>query len=221
MLNVFISRALAADSTFGQQLTAHGIEVHAQSLVAFHPVQFGNVPEAEWLFFYSKKAVTYFFENAASTSPQKLAAIGPGTAKAIAQYQKEVDFVGNGNPEETATAFLQVARGCKVLFPQAENSRRSIQRLLKGKIIGLDLVVYQNRALIDFDIPQVDCLVFTSPLNTKAYFSRYTLETGQQLIAIGPSTAEALRKLGHTDVLMAEEPTEEALAKAVLRALIL
>ena len=51
----------------------------------------------------------------------------------------------------------------------------------------------------------------------QAYFKKYALQIQQKVVAIGKTTQKALNKLGITDVLVAEKPSETALVEAVLR----
>lgn len=220
MSKVFISRSLNPDSIFLQKLKVADFEVIGESLVQFSPVPFTNFPETDWIFFYSKKAVRFFFENIQSTGLQihaKLATLGEGTAAALENYGFRPNFTGNGQPEATAKEFLKVAENQEILFPRAQNSRQSIQELLKGKIEVLDIVVYQNIPRNDFQIPECNWLVFTSPLNAEAYFQRYSVKAGQKIIAIGETTEGALRTIGLEKIYISESPSEEALANAILQ----
>jgi len=214
----FISRELTEDSPFRQQLEKAGWKSSGQSLIHFKAVPFERVPETDWIFFYSKRAVRYFFEQLPSSSEEgiKAAAIGPGTAGHLRQYGVEPRFVGNGDPEETAYAFVREAEGQRVLFPQARRSRQSVQQALGQRIQAQPLVVYDNRPLRDVPLSRAQVLVFTSPLNVEAYFCQHQLLAGQQTVVNGQPTAEAL---GALDVApkIAAAPDEEALAKAVLK----
>ncbi|MBI5913764.1 MAG: uroporphyrinogen-III synthase [Bacteroidetes bacterium] len=217
MQKIFITRDLGADSIFYKTLTVNGFEVFGESLVCFRALPFGEVPPADWVFFYSKNAVRYFF---AQVSPEampavKWAAIGPGTAAVLSENGHPPDFTGDGDPVRAAAAFLASARGCRVLFPRAKESRQSVQRLLENQIVALDLVVYGNAPRTDFDLPDFDVPVFTSPLNVQAFFSKKSQKMGK-IVAIGPSTGAALAALGIRDFVVAGEPSEEALAEVVL-----
>lgn len=221
MKQVLITRELPEQSKFMQMLKAHGFAVKGESLVKFTVVEFSAVPLTDWIFFYSKNAVRFFVEGlqkAGLDFPDDafLAALGPGTAKAIREYGRQVGFEGDGDPENTARLFLPLAYGRRVLFPRAENSRRSVQDLLLGHIQILDLVVYRNEVRRDFDAGTEDFLVFTSPLNVNAYFQKNSLRAGQIVVAIGHTTGEALEKMGITGFHVADQPTEEALARKVL-----
>lgn len=219
---VFISRSAGPESTFRQRLEAAGFTVTGNSLVAFEPLAFFLPVRTDWIFFYSRRAAGYFIEELERQQqgyPQgvRTAAIGPGTAATLRKLGVAVDFVGNGRPEEVADAFRQVAAGASVLFPRAEHSRRSIARMLSGEIREVDCVVYRNRPVTAPDLPECDWLVFTSPLNARAWAMARAIDPQQRVVAIGSATAEALQQLGIADILTAREPSEEALAAIILQ----
>jgi uroporphyrinogen-III synthase len=214
----FITRELQPDSPFRQQLEKAGWKASGQSLIHFKAVPFERVPATDWIFFYSKRAVRYFFEQLPAPLKQsvKLAAVGPGTAEQLRQRGVQPAFTGNGIPQEVAHDFGRAAKRQHVLFPQARHSRQSVQKALGQRIQAQTLVVYDNRPLRDVPLSRAQVLVFTSPLNVEAYFRQHQLLAGQQTVAIGQPTAEAL---GALDIApkVAAAPDEEALAKAVLK----
>lgn len=217
--SVFISRFLSFDSIFLQKLEKKGFEVIGESLVEFCLIPFVEVPPSDWLFFYSPTAARFFFRHLRQANlqcPAKIATLGFGTASAVEQEGFTVDFVGNGEPEATAPAFLKMAANLRVLFVRAVHSRQSIQHLLENKIIAADLIVYKNQVRTDFTLPECQYLVFTSPLNAQAYFSKYALLAHQKVIAIGKTTAGALHELGVTEISIADTPSEEALAALII-----
>lgn len=219
MKKIFITRDLEYDSIFYKMLTVKGFDVVGCSLVTFSPVSFDTLPPVDWIFFYSKNAVRFFLtslEN--STLHCKIAALGEGTASVLKVEGFSPDFIGKGDPAQVAMEFLSVAEGCRVLFPRASDSRQSIQKLIGKRIKALDLVVYENIANIDFQIPECQALVFTSPLNVKAYFSKYELKS-ELVIAIGETTAAALRQFNVPKINIAKIPSEEAMAELVIKLL--
>lgn len=219
MKKVFISRTLSGDSIFRKILTSSHYEVYGASLLDFSMVHVRHVPDADWLFFYSKNGVRYFFQQIPlkDIDGLKLAAVGPGTAAFLESVARPPDFTGTGEPGSTAAAFLKVALNQRVVFPQAKESRQSIQQLLTPYLTALDLVVYENMPRQDINLPDFDVLVFTSPMNAQAYFSKYRWKKEQTVVAIGKTTAKALEVLGIDSIRVAEAPTEEALAAEVLR----
>ena len=221
MKKIFISRAQKEQSVFKQLLEQRGLTIIGQSLVSILPCRIESIPAVDWVFFYSKNGVQCFFKAVAEqgiTLSQKMryGVIGSGTAEALMAAGCQPDFIGTGDPQSTARQFLPLAKGQKVLFPQAAHSKQSIQKELKGEITILPLIVYQNEPLVDFDIPPCDLLVFTSPMNARTYFNRYQLNPGQKVMAIGKTTATALRIMRVDDVYIAAAPSEESLVNAVL-----
>ena len=213
---VFISRALTSGSRFRERVGELGWEVVGCSLVEFKGLPFGPVPPADWVFFYSKTAVRFFLEGLSQLQPSwRWAALGPGTAAAMRAAGLPIDFAGDGQPDSTAASFAARARGQRVLFPRARQSRQSIERLLAGQIRPISLEVYDNQPMENPTVPPCPVLVFTSPLNAAAYFKAYRLVPGQQLVAIGHTTAAALERLG-MNCRIAAAPSEEGLAAAAI-----
>lgn len=220
MPSVFITRTLKEGSRFREILEARGFTVSGYYLIRFSQVPFSKIPDCDWIFFYSSKAVQFFFEGIGNASivhspDTSLAALGEGTAQKLLDMGVVPDFVGSGHPEHTATAFLAVAENQRVLFPHARLSKRSVQELLGERIKSIDMVVYDNEIRNDSFVPAVDFLVFTSPLNVKAYFNYQQLSSKTKCIAIGDTTAKALRAQGIADFTISESATEEGLAEAV------
>jgi len=215
---VFISRELSQHSPFRQRLQAAGWRVEGGSLLVFEPVAIGALPACDWVFFYSKRAADCFFQQMSPAKYEgvKFGAIGPGTAEKIRSYGLQPDFSGSGRPEEAAAAFAELARGERVLFPQARRSRQSVQRLLGSAVEALSLVVYDNRPRAEIELQRASVLVFTSPMNARAYLDLFRLLSGQRAVAIGEPTAEVLRAFGISPKVAAA-PTEEAMAEAVLQ----
>ncbi len=216
-----ITRSQGRESPFRRRLEAAGHAVTGRSLVRFEAVSFREVPPADWVFFYSRRGVQYFFEGleqAGLSLPAgvRLAAIGRGTAQALGRLGRQADFSGEGDPGQAARAFARQAAGQRVLFPRARRSRQSVQQDLDGIIEAVDLVVYDNRPAEAVPTGPFDVLVFTSPLNAQAYFARQPRRAGQRLVAIGRTTAAALQALGMEEVAIAAAPSEEELAEVVL-----
>lgn len=214
---IFISRNLTAENIFLQRLSTTDVQVHGESLLQFTLIPFAQVPKVDWIFFYSKTAVRFFFQQLSSPPPSfQYAAIGERTATFLKKYIQKIDFIGNGQPAETAQHFSAYAQGERVLFPRARRSRKSIQTLLEKEIEVVDLVIYDNQVRTDIELPDFDILVFTSPLNVQAYFQSKNYQSHQKIVAIGNTTAGALRELGLRHIYIAKIPSEMGLAETVL-----
>lgn len=156
----------------------------------------------------------------------KWAALGPATAQVLAEYVGKVDFVGTGEPVSTAAKFAPPSgplpsgegpgAGSHILFPAARHSRQSVMSLLAGHSTCVHFEIYDNRPVADPPHSQADVLVFTSPMNAQAYLAHHKTAENQRVVAIGETTAQALRELDIAEVYVSEEASEEGLARTVL-----
>ena len=222
MKKVFISRNLTDDSVFKKLLENAGFQVFGASLIKFSAIPIHEIPKVDWVFFYSKNGVKYFFQGLRKSNikiPENLkwATIGAETAKALASEFRQPDFIGNGNGLDTAINFIKKAKNQKVLFPQAESSLKSIQQNAGNKLVAIDLVVYKNIPKTHLSIPNFDCIAFTSPLNAKVYFDNKSAEDSQKFYAIGQTTGNALIDLGIANFEVPTSPSETALAKTIIK----
>ncbi len=222
MKRIFISRELTAESNFRALFASYpDIEIAGESLLEFSPIPFDTVPDTDWIFFSSKQGVRFFFsqiQNLGISLPENMlwAALGAGTAQALEAAGKVVDFTGNGHPSQTGYAFASRCKGQRVLFPQAEHSRRSIQPYLAPGTCVIDLTVYSNRIRSSFSVPESNLLILTSPLNARAFFSAYSLKPHQLVVAIGESTQKELIRLGVPKIFLPAAPSETGLAQLAL-----
>jgi uroporphyrinogen-III synthase len=120
--------------------------------------------------------------------------------------------------EHSARAFAATAAGQTVAFPQAENSLRSIQAYVQDQVRVLDWVVYRNSPKAQTAIPDVQLALLTSPMNARTYLEHYPGRKQQRMVAIGESTAKALRQAGAWNIFEARRPSELALVEAIFSA---
>lgn len=216
MPRVFLSRKLQPASPFQQLLAKEGWHLEAKSLLAFTPVKVEEVPVADWLFFYSAMGVEMFLQQQQARAEQKIACLGAGAARKLESFGLRADFIGNGSPEATAQAFRKIIQQERVVFVQARQSRASVGSILGAEIAQQSLVVYDNQPLKSFDLAPADYLVFTSPLNFKAYIQRYELSPEQRLIGIGNTTAVTFSEANVKVYRIAHQPNEAALLACLL-----
>jgi uroporphyrinogen-III synthase len=209
---------------FYQTLKGRTDTIVGLSLVCFESFAFDQVPSSDWVFFYSAQGVHYFFEGLLKAAPKypisttKWATIGAPTANALAAYITQVDFIGTGDPLTTATAFEVLAKDQLVLFPTALHTRNSVGQLLQHTVKHLVLPVYSNEIVAQLpDLHPFDTLVFTSPLNVASALKRFTPLPHQNIVAIGRTTALALKNhLPHQHIHIAAQTNEQALAKVCI-----
>lgn len=217
MARIFISRAQHSQSPFTIILEKAGHKVIGKSLIVFEPIPVRDVPQSDWIFFSSRNGVRFFFQNKPEIpSSTSLACLGAGTADSLKEQGYPCKFVGTGAPESTALAFGQIAAGKKVLFPQARQSRASIQHLLKEIITPINLPVYKNNIRTAFQLPYCEILTFTSPLNVEAYCQQLSFNAAQKIVSIGKTTAKALRRYTTQPIYVAPAPSESAMATLIV-----
>ncbi len=216
--SVFISRDLSLTSPFRSQLEADGFTVTDCSLLDFQRIPFEAFPTTDWIFFYSRKAVDFFLTQLENIPDDlKIATFGSGTTEALRKHKITPDFTGTGEGSSTLTTFLKVAgQQSSVLFPQARNSRRTIERLAGDQLVSFPFIVYDNVPKKEIEASSASFLVFTSPLNVQAYFDYNNLSNHQKIIVIGKTTGAALEVYGVEDFKVAETASEEGLVAAIL-----
>lgn len=221
-MTVFITREQTPASDLTRLLEAQGWQVQGQSLVTLTALPFDHIPDTDWIFFSSKNAVRFFFqqihENHLRIPEVKWAALGKSTAEALARHIPNINFIGNGNPGTTAETFRQQIgseENMRVLFPAARHSMKSMARHLPENSQTIHLEVYDNQPVPNPEPRTEDVLVFTSPMNVRAYFSHHALLSGQKTVAIGPTTAAALSHYGVKDVVVAKEPSERSIVSRI------
>ncbi len=100
------------------------------------------------------------------------------------------------NINDVGKAFVKEVGDDDCLFPVSNISKRTIQKYFPNQAKTHDLIVYNTIEKNDFRDPKADVLIFTSPSNVRAYFSKLALKEGQRVVSIGPTTEKELQKFG-------------------------
>jgi uroporphyrinogen III methyltransferase/synthase len=190
----------------------------------------------DWLVFSSANGVKYFFERLAhhnldlrALGAVRLAAIGPGTADALAEYHLRADLQP---PEFRAEAFAEA------LAPQAAGKRLLLLRASRGREVlaetlaaaGAEVrqaIVYQSRdiAQADPDVLEslregrIDWITVTSSAIARSLAGLFGDDLRRaKLAAISPLTAGVLAELGYAAAAVASPYTTNGLVNAILAA---
>ena len=209
MKRIFISRNLEPNSPIKKIAKGHNLV--SKSLIHFSPLPFEE-PQADWIFFYSRNGVKYFFEQGNyALYPYLWACMSEGTANELSQYVTDISFIGNGTNEQIASAFeAQLHSDSITCFIRAEHSLDSIKTHLK-RTEDFSIPVYRNTLIEVIPIQKFDILIFTSPMNVDAWMKQRTI-TNEKIITIGNTTGSYLKSKGIRDVIIAEAPSEVSLA---------
>ncbi|WP_317896566.1 uroporphyrinogen-III synthase [Aurantibacillus circumpalustris] len=196
--SIFISRNLTPISPLLIKLNSMGYEVLNESLITVSQIRFTHTPVTKWIFFSSKNSIRHFFaQNPELAEGVKFAVMSPSSAEYLVEFGKTADFIGEGvDVTLIAKKFADFIKDDTVLFPQAIDSLQTIQRQLSFTNICHNLFVYKTTRRIDFEIPQSELLVFTSPSNAQAYLEKYKPAADQKFVAIGSTTYNQLKNYG-------------------------
>lgn len=220
--SVFITRDLPVNSYFNRAMQKHGIEVDALSLIKTYPIIHKFDPfilqKTDWIFFSSKNAIEYFFKlNPNLSEKTKLAVFGNPSEETLRRLGRVPDFNGAKQGIDTtgiAREFAKIVHNKTVLFPRAKDSLRTVQCALTPQTQAIELPVYETVLEKQVVESAADVLIFTSPSNVEAYFSKHLLQAGQKVICLGKSTGEKAAEMGAKYVLP-YSPDEIGLAEAV------
>ena len=213
MKKIFISRNLSASSPIRD--TAEDHHLVAQSLIEFGSKDF-EPPQADWIFFYSRNGVRFFFEKGNfALYPYLWACLGEGTADELSHYITDISFIGEGDPEKVADDFQRILASDDVTcYIRAEKSLDSVRKKI-DRPKDFSIPVYSNTPSVKIPKDRFDILIFTSPLNVDAWFGQNPYRN-EHIISIGTTTEVHLKdKYGINDVLVASNPTEASMAECL------
>ncbi|HOY15095.1 MAG TPA: uroporphyrinogen-III synthase [Saprospiraceae bacterium] len=217
--SIFITTDIDPDSSINKWAVEEGHQLYGKSLIHFQANAFNLPDQFDIIFFYSKNAVKYFAEGLDSAQlslvKQKLfGAIGTSTAAEVKEvFGKEVQYDFDDYKDDVE-ALNDLVKGKICLFPQAQTSRKTIEKALTD-CIAFPIIVYQNVPDLTFVNPYPsDIIAFTSPLNVDAYLAHNKI-SNQQIVSIGKTTAAYLKDNYQLDSLVANHPSEEGILEII------
>jgi uroporphyrinogen III methyltransferase/synthase len=148
--------------------------------------------------------------------------IGPRTAREVRKYGIHPEELPRSFTQEGIVALLQRfdLRGKKVLLPRAEIAGRTVEAYIR-RMGGLPYVVPLYRTVMPKErqpIPSgIDVVSFTSSSTVRNFVALYGKGAfeGARVASIGPSTTEALRRLGIEVHIEAERHDALGLVEAI------
>jgi hydroxymethylbilane synthase len=217
--SLFISRKLEEGSDINKLGSELGLAIISEPLIKTVKVPFSHTPKTKWIFFSSKNAIKFFFEqNPVLDADVKYAVISVQSEQFLNNYGKKSAFVGEGvDLAKIAKQFRDVLKNDSVLFPQAMDSYKSVQKHIAFTNVVHNIFTYKTIIRNDFDLPYTDVLVFTSPSNVVAYFNKYKIDSRQKVIAMGSSTKYKLSDFQIKNVLTPEQFGEKGIYELLMR----
>jgi uroporphyrinogen III methyltransferase / synthase len=238
---VVVTRAREQASGLRHRLEALGAEVVEVPAIEIEPIDF-SVPRLDrydWLVFTSANGVAAFFDrglvpgglDTRALAMLRVAAIGPGTAAALAARGVRADLVpARFVAEALVEAFPPPSRdGARVLLARAEQARDALPAGLRERGYAVDVLpVYRTVAAASHPdaLDRVrrgglDAITFTSSSTVTNFCNLFgDLPDPQPLVAsIGPVTSRTALERGLRVDVEAEDHTIDGLVSALLTAL--
>ena len=241
--DVVVARDDAPEDGLSQGLLAAGARVWPLRLCRIEPPSDGASLERavrgltayDIVVFTSRHAVQAFFERllAAGLDLRALPAsalvgsVGPGTSAALRARGAFVDVEGDGGGAALGRALLAArdVRGRRVLFPRAQEGREELIAALEAAGATVDVVpayrfvpVSDARAATTEAVSSVSrqrrALVLTSPRRVEE-LKAAGVSWVDVVVAIGATTAEALRSHGFNVTTELPAPTATALVETL------
>ncbi|MBI4670354.1 MAG: hydroxymethylbilane synthase [Chloroflexi bacterium] len=237
---IVITRAHEQANELAEKIRARGGVPFEFPTIEFAPLQdysalddaLARIREFDWVVFTSANgvravaervgalnAITAVFENV------RVAAIGPGTARALEQIGVRADFIPTKFLGEQVARELPVSNGQRVLLLRADIASDVLADVLKTRDVNvLDIDAYRtvraNARSLDWNA--VDAVTFTSSSTVRNLMAlldddaRAQLRT-RDIFCIGPVTADAARDLGLNISAVADEHTLDGLVAAMVK----
>jgi uroporphyrinogen-III synthase len=190
--------------------------------------------EFDWLIFTSENAVRAVADRLVSQgpslqqggSPRRVAAVGPTTARAAEQAGFPVSYSAKTHSGVAlANELGESVRGARIFLPRSNRANPDLPAVLKhhGAQVA-EAIAYRTLPPADIDAAissqisanETDALLFFSPTAVE-HFSElfgpeklHAIQRDQAIVAVGPITAAALKKLGVTEFLAAADTNSKA-----------
>jgi uroporphyrinogen III methyltransferase/synthase len=210
-VKVIVTRPAAQAAPLVEALERLGHEPVLCPVLAIEPLGDGPVDTTgyDWLVITSANGAAELARRHAGRLP-RVAAIGPGTAEALAAHGIAVDLVSTVSTQEGLVADLPNPAG-KVLFAGAEGARRHLVEALGADFVPL----YRTVPLHPASLSEGDLVVLASASAAKAFAE---LGADVPAVSIGPQTTRAARAAGLRVVAEARTHDLDGLVAAVSEA---
>jgi len=175
----------------------------------------------EWLVFTSKQAVkiySAFRKSASLNNPHKIYCLQGETMKAVSKLVNcEIAGVAN-DAASLSTLIVQEGRANSLSFICGKMRRNDLSTALRAagvtiKEIPVYDTVYNGKPIGD----SYKGLLFFSPSAVESYFQTNILPVALPSFCIGNTTAASFREHSNNPVIVAVEPSQEAMVEAFIK----
>ena len=229
-LTVAVTRARAQASTLARSLRALGAQVVQAPAIRIQPLQIGSY---DLVCLTSPNGVEMLFARLAAAgldaralAGARVAAIGPGTARALAQHGIAADVVPERFVAESLVESLAEIPVRRALVARAREARDVLPGALRARGAEVDvLALYETVAepLSPRTLAQAraaDYITFTSSSTVRFFLEAAAgsaeLSPDTRIVSIGPVTSETLREHGLEPHVEAQRHDVEGVLEALV-----
>ena len=234
---IVVTRAQPQAAAMVAELRRRGAEAMELPAIAFEPPEnpdrlaqaAANVGRYDWAVFTSPTGVARFFEHlhdARSLGGVKVAAIGPGTAAALADRNVVADLIPEQYVAESLLEALSNEVGPdgpgRVLIPRAETARDVLPDGLAATGWDVDVVPAYRTVAPSPDpdaaalLAEAEVITFTSSSTVTNFIDTYGTDAVPEVVAtIGPVTTATARSRGLEVAMEATDHTVNGLIAAL------
>jgi uroporphyrinogen III methyltransferase / synthase len=226
-LSVAVTRARAQASGLAGRLRALGAEVVEAPAIAIEPlpVTMPDVRDYDLLCVTSPNGATRLLEevrDARALAGPTIAAIGPGTARALREGGIEPDVVPERAIAESLVEALRDVPVTRALIARAQEARDVLEDALRERGATVDVLALYRTVAAPLDdaaraaVDGADYVTFTSASSVRHVLDAGATLQGPRLVSIGPVTSAMLREHGFDPRVEATEHTPDGLVEALL-----
>jgi uroporphyrinogen III methyltransferase/synthase len=160
--------------------------------------------------------------DARALAGPQIAAIGPGTARALREHGIEADLVPERAIAESLVEALQGVPIERALVARAQDARDVLVVALRERGAHVDVLALYRTVAEPLDAAArtaalgADYATFTSASSARFFHAAAGTLAGPRLVSIGPVTSAALRELGAEPDVEAAVHTPDGLVDALL-----
>src|SRR3954451_16428068 len=223
---VAVTRARAQASALAARLRALGAEVVEAPAIRIEPlaVDVPDLASYDLLCLTSPNGVHRLFEevrDARALAGPTVAAIGPGTARALREHGVEADVVPERSVAESLVDALRDVPVRRALIARAEEARDLLPEALRERGAEVDVLALYRTVAEPLDEAAraaalgADYATFTSASSVRFFAEAAGSLSGPRLVSIGPATSDELRRHGVEPDVEASEHTPDGLVAAL------
>jgi uroporphyrinogen III methyltransferase/synthase len=224
---VAVTRARAQASQLAARLRALGAAVVEAPAIRIRPLPVEVDPEGyDLLCLTSPNGVHLLFErlrDARALAGIRVAAIGPGTARALREHGIEPDVVPQDFTAEGLVEALRDLPVARALIARAQEARDVLPEALRERGAEVEVVALYETVAEPLEADQLaaagaaDYVTFTSSSTVRFFFAAANGRPRGRVVSIGPVTTQTLREHGVEPDVEAARHDVDGVVAAILQ----